>query len=213
MSPDGSTKPSPEERLLKLIRGKSAANAAAPARPSLNTPSAVVLGGSGTAAGAQPLRWPVLAGGGLAFVIVFELAYLVMQMMRPLSPVEVPVLPQIPTTAPAGEAPPVIEVPSVASNLSRPLFVSSLAATPTGAPPEAAGPVGPSTTAKDLVTRLTLTGVIDGDPAQAIIEDTETKKTYFVTVGQPVTEGAVLESVQSNRAILNLNGEKITLSL
>jgi type II secretory pathway component PulC len=64
-----------------------------------------------------------------------------------------------------------------------------------------------------LVTRLTLSGIVAGDPAQAIIEDTETKKTYFVTAGQPVAEGAVLDQVESNRVILDLNGEKITLSL
>ncbi len=212
MSPDGSTKPSPEERLLKLIRAKPAAAVSAGVRQAVGLNPAVALAGSGTAAGTQPLRWPVLVGGGLVAVIILELIYLAIQMVRPLPLVATPPVPEIPVTAPMSEVPPV-EVPSVAGSLTRPLFVSSLATLSGSAAPDAPKPTGPSETAKSLVTRLTLSGIVAGDPAQAIIEDTETKKTYFVTAGQPVAEGAVLDKVESNRVILDLNGEKITLSL
>jgi len=60
---------------------------------------------------------------------------------------------------------------------------------------------------------LTLMGIVSGNPAQAIIEDAETKKTYFVTPGQMVVDGAVLERVLDNRVVLDLNGEKIDLTL
>ena len=56
-------------------------------------------------------------------------------------------------------------------------------------------------------------GIVAGEPAQAIIEDTQTNKTYFVTAGQAVVEGAVLDKVLDNRVILDLDGEKIELSL
>ena len=70
----------------------------------------------------------------------------------------------------------------------------------------------PSMDAKQFAAKLTLTGIITGDPPQAILEDTETKKTYFVSPGQ-VVDGAVVESVLENRVILNLQGEKVELGL
>ena len=46
-----------------------------------------------------------------------------------------------------------------------------------------------------------------------IIEDSETKKTFFVTAGQMVIEDAVVEQVLDSRVILTVAGEKIELSL
>lgn len=212
MSPDGPQKPSPEERLLKLIRGKGAAQAPSAANTVVGAVAAKVLGGSGNATAAKP-RWPMLAGGTLVLIILIELGYLVAQMARPMPRIETPALPDIPAAAPGAELPPPVEVPSISGSLTRPLFVSSLSGGLAQLSPDAARPAGPSTAAKDLAVRLTLMGIVDGDPAQAIIEDGQTKKTYFVTAGQPVAEGAVLETVQSNRVILDLNGEKVALSL
>ena len=75
MSPDGSTKsPLPEEKLLRLIRGKHR-----PPEPS--------------AAGAKPaalaLRfdapgWPKLAVGALGAILVLEAVWLIVQAVRPL---------------------------------------------------------------------------------------------------------------------------------
>ena len=205
MSPDGSTKPSPEERLLRLIRAKGAG-------ASGQTAVAATTIGGGMSAAAPALRWPVAVGGGLAVVLAIEIIYLVIQMMRPLPPVHIPPVPDIPTTAPMTEPPPV-DVPQLTGNVSRPLFVSSLVTTLPGTLTEPPKTAGPSTQAKDLAARLTLMGIVAGDPAQAVIEDSQTKKTYFVTTGQAVAEGAVLEQVLDNRVILNLNGEQISLSL
>ena len=49
---------------------------------------------------------------------------------------------------------------------------------------------------------------------QAIIEvdDNGAKKTQFVTVGQSV-RGATVKDIQSNHVVLDLDGEKIDLSL
>ena len=71
----------------------------------------------------------------------------------------------------------------------------------------------PSGTVMSLVARLTLTGIVEGDPAQAIIEDSETKKTYFVTAGQVIVGGAILEKVGDTGVVLNLAGERIDLTL
>ena len=56
-------------------------------------------------------------------------------------------------------------------------------------------------------------GIMAGNPGQAIIEDTQTKKSYFVSPGQPVVDGAMLDQVLDNRVILDFEGEKIELSL
>ena len=56
-------------------------------------------------------------------------------------------------------------------------------------------------------------GIVAGDSPQAIIEDSETKKTFFVTAGQMVVDGAVVEQVLDHRVVLTVAGEKIELSL
>ena len=68
-------------------------------------------------------------------------------------------------------------------------------------------------TAKKLRTRLSLNGIVEGNPPQAIIEDAETRKTFFVTEGQDLLEGAVVEKVTGNQAIIKLGDETITLTL
>ena len=96
-----------------------------------------------------------------------------------------------------------------ASSASRPLFAAPAGRAGTPGPSRSA----PSGSAQLLASRLTLTGVISGDPPQAIIEDSQTQKTYFVTVGQALAEGAVLDQVLDNRVILDFQGEKIELNL
>jgi hypothetical protein len=64
-----------------------------------------------------------------------------------------------------------------------------------------------------LAARLTLTGIVSGDPPQAIIEDSETHKTFFVTPGQTIVAGAMLERLEENRAVLSYGGERIELGL
>jgi len=64
-----------------------------------------------------------------------------------------------------------------------------------------------------LAARLTLVGIMAGDPAQAIIEDPQTQKAHFVTVGQHLIEGLIVEEIREDRVLLDLNGEKIELSL
>jgi hypothetical protein len=143
-----------------------------------------------------------------------EAAYLILQLMRPFPVVQVPVVPVVPTpppVAPTSETPPASlpDMPSMAASATRPLFA------PPAHMPSPTGPssTAPSVAAKALAARLSLMGIIAGDPAQAIIEDVQTKKTYFVTVGQAVVDGAILRSVLDHRVILELEGEKIELTL
>ena len=205
MSPDGSTKPLPEERLLKLIRGKGpkAAEPAAPRHPS-STPGRAATDALETGGRGQALRWSRFAVWGLGVALGLELIALIVQAARPMPTVQAPAIP-----APSGEVEPLppLEIPSLAASVSRPVFASPGVASPSGAPQPRSG------AAKQLAERLTLMGIVAGNPPQAIIEDAQTKKSYFVTTGQTIAEGAVVEQVLDNRVILNLLGEKIELSL
>lgn len=211
MSPDGSQKPLPEERLLRLIRGK-------PAKPSVAA-GPMPSGAAGADATmtaqfrtrVQGVPWVTLAIWSLGVILVVELIMVVMQLVRPLQLVTPPIFPPDAASSSGGDEAPLPPLPSLAESASQSLFASPIIASSGATGP--AVPAGPSQTGKLLASRLTLMGVVSGESPQAIIEDSETKKTYFVTVGQTVTEGATLEKVLDNRVILDLNGEKIELSL
>ena len=211
MSPDGSTKPLPEEKLLGLIRDKgSRAAVRAPAAAGEPSPSSVAAGPA--SARTAPLRWPVVAAGGLGVLVLLESVYLVIQLVRPLPMVRVPVVESPPTAEPTEQAPALPAMPSLAQSASGALFTAP--AISADVPTSGSRPHGmPSAQAKLLASRLTLMGIMAGESPQAIIEDSETKKTYFVTTGQVVVEGSVLEQGLDNRVILDLDGEKIELSL
>jgi hypothetical protein len=154
------------------------------------------------------LAWPAVAVWSLAVLLVIEALVLILQMVRPVPPLPTPA---VAVTAPepdepvAPPSPP--DMPSVSASVSRTLFAPP-------APPAAAAPGAAVTAAaRQLATRLTLMGIVAGNPPQAIIEDAESKKTFFVSAGQPVVEGAVVEQVLDNRVILDAGGQKIELSL
>lgn len=204
MSPDGSTKPPPEEKLLRLIRGRGPR----PVEPDvpvsaaqLPMKTALSLTGLGRR---RPLRWSSIATWGLAVTLGLELLALMVQAARPMPAVQVPAAP-----IPSGEPEPLppLSIPSLAASASRQVFASPGLAAPSATPQPRSG------AAKLLAERLTLLGIVAGTPPQAIIEDTQTKKTYFVTTGQAIAEGAVVEQVLENRVILDLLGEKIELTL
>lgn len=203
-------KPPPEEKLLRLIRGK--APRPAPAGGVGEPRTAPETAGKtkwtlDLRAGVRQLNWPKLGAGLLGLVLAAELAATLVQLARPLPLASLPV-PLAFDEAPADSvaAP---EIPSLAMSASRALFAAPAGQTAAPGPKRAAL----SEAAKQLASRLTLMGIVAGDPAQAIIEDAESKKTYFVTTGQLVADGAVLQQVLDNRVILELGGETIELTL
>lgn len=209
MSPDGSPPPPPEEKLLKLIRSRQeprpAAGGAAPGKVPAGAGSGHRTPGERSAH--VRLRWPQVAIGALSVLLMIEVVLLALQISRPLSP---PTLPAVDPSV-GSEALLVVslaDLPSLASSVSPALFVSQVEA--------AAKPVtktAQSEAAKLLASRLNLMGIVSGDPAQAIIQDSQTQKTYFVAVGQTVVEDAVLQQVKEHGAVLDLNGETIELML
>lgn len=212
MSPDGFTKPLPEERLLKLIRGKGAPPAATA------IPAQAAAAGAAAAAPASPmsrrrlraLPWPRAATLVLGSLLVVELLSLVAEFTIPAPVIVVPKpLPVADASASASSAV-APEIPALAQSAAGALFTASPEATP-GAAGGAHAP--PSEAVQALASRLTLMGIIAGNPAQVIIEDSKSGKTYFLSVGQGTVDGAVLEEVQDHRVVLSVGGERVELSL
>lgn len=208
MSPSGSTNPLPEERLLKLIRAK-----AAPAGSAGGGVSSTSLAPGTRVKGP---RWFPLALSTLSIALMIQLGMLVQQWLAPapLVPAAAPEPPLIDAPAADHQTDDLLaDLPRLSESATRPLF-GSLMATTTAEPVAAATPsTGPSESAQDLSTRLSLMGIMGGEPPQAIIQDAKTQKTFFVSPGQAVTEGAVLKRVLENRVILDLRGEEIELAL
>lgn len=64
----------------------------------------------------------------------------------------------------------------------------------------------------DLVKDINLVGIIAGDNPQAIIEDKKAQKTYYLNKGQLIGE-MQLEDIQEGKIILNFNGQRFELHL
>lgn len=71
---------------------------------------------------------------------------------------------------------------------------------------------GQSESAYDKLKDLSLIGIIAGEKPQAVIEDKKIQKTYFLYEGQMVNQMKV-EEILEDRVILNFNGEKLELTL
>jgi len=69
-----------------------------------------------------------------------------------------------------------------------------------------------STINSDLTKDMSLIGIIAGENPQAIIEDKKIQKTYYVTKGQFIGEFKV-EDIQEGKIILNYKGQKFELYL
>lgn len=69
-----------------------------------------------------------------------------------------------------------------------------------------------SETAEEKLKNLSLIGIVSGETPQAIIEDKKNQKTYFLNKGQTVNQ-MTLEDILSDRVILNFEGEKFELAL
>jgi len=203
--------PLPEEKLLKLIRGKGRAPAGTPAAaPAQDAGTVAVIPALPSARIRSRYGTRVLIGG-LGCLLAVEFILLIVQALRPPPHIEVPALPDA-SQAPGAPPDTLPPVPSLAQSVSRPLFSPSTDGAGSASEPSGSRQA-PSGSANLLASRLTLMGIIAGNPGQAIIEDSQTKKTFFVSPGQTVVDGAVVDQVLDNRVILDLQGEKIELTL
>lgn len=65
---------------------------------------------------------------------------------------------------------------------------------------------------EDLAKELNLLGIIEGDDAQAIIEDKKSQETFFVYKGDTF-EGFKVHNIKGSRVILDYKGEKIEIKM
>lgn len=66
--------------------------------------------------------------------------------------------------------------------------------------------------AMDVSKRFSLVGIIAGEKPQAIIEDKDNSKTYYLYEGEAFS-GVVIESIQKGKAVIDYNGQNIILVL
>jgi hypothetical protein len=220
MSPDGPKSPSPEEKLLRLIKSKGklsgsealSASHAGEAAPSLKSGSKFPLGFK------LPFnfssKWLLSLNILLGVIAVIGVVSIIFVLVKPLprNNNDQDVLSAKKEDSNLSKAEQILEehkdVPSIAGTSSRPLFQAQ-----TNSATSSGFATRMSTQAKDLSSKLNLLGVVDGNPTQAIIEDSQTSKTYFLSVGQAIPDGAIVEEILKNRVKLDFNGEKIELSL
>ena len=213
------TRPPPEEKLLKLIRGK----ARQPTTAAVSVPSGQSLSTLQQSAAAHPLvqalahHWSKAALLLLGATVVVQAMGVMQELTQPpLTPS--PVVTAHPLSAtPEVVATPIPEPPLLAAGVTRSLFAEPPMQKHPTQPGDKAPGADPAElrrkAAAQLAVRLTLLGIVSTIPPQAIVEDSQTKKTYFVTTGQSVVEGAVVEEIKEGQIILDLEGEKITLNL
>jgi hypothetical protein len=145
---------------------------------------------------------------GLGGVVAAELVAVALIAAKPAPTLVNPTIPPSFTPVTPAEEPSAEPIQPLASSVSRPLFQRD---TSQSVPQQS--PAASSAKATALASRLSLIGIVAGNPAQAIIEDSQTNKTYFVSAGQGVIEGLIVEDVGADRVLLDLNGEPIELSL
>jgi len=80
------------------------------------------------------------------------------------------------------------------------------------APPLPEKPKGKELPALDIAMRFILVGIIAGDEPQAIIEDTETKKTHYLYAAQSFN-GITVKKIDKRKVVLTHEGEEIILVL
>jgi hypothetical protein len=170
------------------------------------TPQAVLAGLAERAR--QPAwQWPAVTLWVLGGVLLVEVIGMVLMALRemPVIDVNVPVV-----AAPAAQAEPVTlsGLPSLSQGIRRVLFVPP----PQPRVVEEKGDQA-AKVAEALRSKLSLKGIITGNPPQAILEDGAAGKTFFVVPGQALSDGAVVEAVTESSVTIRVDTETFMLNL
>lgn len=181
---------SPEEKLLRLIRGGKTG-------PSLKKDFNFLawLRSKLTVSSARK------AAAVLFFLSVIYLAVSFIYPLTGLKKINLPQPGQQKTGTPLKEEVKPLEFYAQAIN-QRQIFGSALVGS-SGQPIVAAG---------EALKDISLVGVISGEPPQAVIEDKKAQRTYYAIKGQSVGEYQ-LEDIQDGKVILNYDGKKYELHI
>ena len=203
---------SPEEKLLRLIRG-----------PKKSKPVSSISTSMAATYPAEPVKPPVGAlpvdffkkyvssdflNKGIFFIFCVSAFYLLLTLIAPLAGWDKAQLPKFKPQTP-GEIEAILKpglepyefYQKALSN--RQIFTT---------PNISAEPAAKSASVEALVKDITLMGIMSGDSPQAILEDQKTHKTYYLNKGQYIGEFQV-EDIQDGKVILNYKGQRSELYL
>ncbi|MBM3250215.1 MAG: hypothetical protein FJZ09_05140 [Candidatus Omnitrophica bacterium] len=198
---------SPEEKLLRLIRGQK-------------KPAATVSASGSTAKvdKGQPTgfvppfslkKFPNVSGPKklIPLALGASCIYLALSLIWPFFGLKRPLLPKITPKKITDEK---ISIKEEIRPFEYYLEVTGGRQLFTSPAQEAQAPIGQA--AADLIKDISLVGIIAGDNPQAIIEDKKAQKTYYVTKGQSFGEFQV-EDIKEGKIILNYRGTRFELYL
>jgi len=204
----------PEERLLNLIKGKNRGRSVErsmdlPAKiPNASAPDIMKVLSKIMSSKSELLK---TANRYLLAVLIAVFAYAAYAIFSPAWQVS-PVVQETSgrTAAPIGGAlpnghllrPKLGDYPAYAAVISsRSLFKTESA------------PAAPAVNqSASLLGKFNLVGIMPGDRSQAIIEDKQTMKTYYLFKGDSF-DGAIVEDIGDGRVVLESGGERVNLVL
>ncbi|KPK98759.1 MAG: hypothetical protein AMJ95_02625 [Omnitrophica WOR_2 bacterium SM23_72] len=207
---------SPEEKLLKLIRGeKKSKKAVGIIRQGSAMPEKVIPAVKGDVsifssqqASMQPKGFP-LRTSIIAFLILSVL-FMLSAFLYPIFNLSKVKLPEVTKEQVKTSSTSSLNVKPLESYLEgvqqRQIF---RAATVSDVLPISSAAV---TNTLDLFKDMTLVGIISSDPPQAVIEDKKTQKTYYLTRGQAIGDLKV-DDIQEGKVIVDYLGTKYELYL
>lgn len=207
---------SPEEKLLRLIKGQKKPGASGEMKPAISaiTPSVKNLGAKPdlkTTAAASAQQYLKSVNIKMVVLAAFAISciYLISTFIYPMIAPKTIVIPKVaPEKNQAGIASSENEAKNYdyyTQGTDRQIFVSPAAQ-------EAERPAASAAVSADIVKDVSLVGIISGDNPQAVIEDKKTQKTYYVEKGQSIGDIKV-EEIQEGKVILNYKGQKFELYL
>lgn len=141
----------------------------------------------------------------LGLVLAALITGIFWRVTHPITPLPVTAAPHPLALPPAPAAPPALDT---AIFQSRQLFQPPLAASPAAATAGAAAGQG-----QEALAALTLMGIVEGTPPQAIIAETSTQKSYFVKEGETFGVGIRVDAIQDGRVKLSFQGASVELQL
>lgn len=198
---------SPEEKLLRLIRGQKSNKPQVISQPQKNTLSAIKSANDFL----SKFFFKINLQNAIIIVALLAGAYLLISLIYPffgLNKIKVPksgeqnFKPQAPAVIPQEK--PFDYYQQKLGN--KQIFGQAQGQAGSG------GALPVSGAAAELIKDIALVGIIAGANPQAIIEDRKTQKTYYVVKGQMVGEFQV-EDILEGKIILNYRGQRYELGI
>lgn len=199
---------SPEEKLLKLIRGKQKENKIQESQPRLKvldtkkelTPQSYPVQNYSTAPYIKKIIYATFLVACL--YLIFSFLYPWVGFKKPnLTEIESQESPDIKTEPQFQQTPVEFYLKDIQD---RQIFSGS------ATQPQIEKPL--ASVSQDFIKDLKLVGIISGDKPQAVIEDKKAEQTYYLSQGQSFGELTV-EDIKEGKVILNYRGYKFELYL